>query len=436
MNYKKGVNTMRTLSTVLFICLLSFVLVRVSNAQWSRVGLPDRNVTDIALGNGLIFAVTGDSGSVYRSTNGGAIWDQIVDSGASDIALAPTGTIYMVVGFSMVAGFTPDSLFTSSNGGTTWTNLGLIVPHASTRLNVAVSPTGMVFCGMRWRPNFGFYTSSFITSRDGGFLWLSPGQDTLGGEAVAFRGHSVLTVGSGGGLGGGGAMHILSSDDGLSWTTKGTDCYFSSLAWSTNGSILASGLVMTYPEGLFLSVDTAATWTKVSSIVSSVLFALPHDGVLVGTDTIGIYLFSDNGDSIKTLNEGLTDLHVHTLTTDSTQYVYAGTNNGVWRRPLSEIITSVPQLSSELPNAYELNQNYPNPFNPSTTISYQLPATSLVTLKLFDVLGREITTLVNGVEEPGYKLVQWNSNGMGSGVYFYRLQAGTFIQTKKLILLR
>jgi len=90
----------------------------------------------------------------------------------------------------------------------------------------------------------------------------------------------------------------------------------------------------------------------------------------------------------------------------------------------------------ELPVMFTSLQNFPNPFNPSTTISYQLPAQSYVMLKVFDVLGREVATLVNGVEEPGYKSIQFDANGLPSGIYFYRLQAGIYVDTKKLVLLR
>ena len=89
-----------------------------------------------------------------------------------------------------------------------------------------------------------------------------------------------------------------------------------------------------------------------------------------------------------------------------------------------------------VPKEFSLGQNYPNPFNPSTTISYELPKKSLVTLKIFDILGREIETLVEGVEEPGYKSVRFNASGLASGIYFYRLEAGSFTETKKLLLLR
>jgi hypothetical protein len=107
--------------------------------------------------------------------------------------------------------------------------------------------------------------------------------------------------------------------------------------------------------------------------------------------------------------------------------------------PISTSIIS----EGEIPFAFSLMQNYPNPFNPVTTISYQLPKQSYVTLKIFDVLGREVAALVNGVEQPGFKSVNFNAVNLESGVYFYRLQVadptgrtGSFTETKKMFLLK
>jgi hypothetical protein len=97
--------------------------------------------------------------------------------------------------------------------------------------------------------------------------------------------------------------------------------------------------------------------------------------------------------------------------------------------------TGVTDLSS-LPTVYTLEQNYPNPFNPTTIISYALPKQSHVTLKVYDVLGRDLQTLVEEKQDVGVYTLKFDASGLASGVYFYRLVAGSFISTKKLMLLR
>lgn len=95
-------------------------------------------------------------------------------------------------------------------------------------------------------------------------------------------------------------------------------------------------------------------------------------------------------------------------------------------------VTGQPSLPAE----FALFQNFPNPFNPVTTIKYELPKDAYVTLKVFDILGREVATLVNAQQKAGYKSVQWNASTVASGVYFCRMEAGSFTGVKKLLLLR
>lgn len=89
-----------------------------------------------------------------------------------------------------------------------------------------------------------------------------------------------------------------------------------------------------------------------------------------------------------------------------------------------------------IPSSFELSQNFPNPFNPTTTIRYGLPTGSYVTLKVYNVLGQEVATLVDGVEERGYKTVEFNVGNLGSGVYFYRIQTERFNEVRKLTILK
>jgi len=97
-------------------------------------------------------------------------------------------------------------------------------------------------------------------------------------------------------------------------------------------------------------------------------------------------------------------------------------------------VTSV--TDEETPRGFALSQNYPNPFNPSTTMRYAIPAASLVTLKIYNLLGDEIETLVNKRQPAGEYAIHWNPVGLASGLYFYRLQVGGFVAAKKLMLLR
>jgi hypothetical protein len=91
-------------------------------------------------------------------------------------------------------------------------------------------------------------------------------------------------------------------------------------------------------------------------------------------------------------------------------------------------------LKNATPRTFELAQNYPNPFNPSTIISYQLPVSSEVRLVVYDLLGRELQTLVNTRQDAGRYTASFNAASLASGIYFYRLQAGTFVETRKMIL--
>ena len=109
-------------------------------------------------------------------------------------------------------------------------------------------------------------------------------------------------------------------------------------------------------------------------------------------------------------------------------------------------MSGVARAGEGLPGAFALSQNYPNPFNPTTVIRYALPSVSRVTLKVYNILGQEVKTLVNRDEEPGYRTVVWQGtnnagNVVASGIYFYRIEANSlsgarFIETKKVVLLR
>jgi hypothetical protein len=94
------------------------------------------------------------------------------------------------------------------------------------------------------------------------------------------------------------------------------------------------------------------------------------------------------------------------------------------------------QNNVNIPKGVQLYQNYPNPFNPVTMINYQLPMASKVELSIYNLLGQEVATLVNERQQAGYHIVEWDASGIASGVYYYRLEAGNFIETRKMIYLK
>jgi len=142
-----------------------------------------------------------------------------------------------------------------------------------------------------------------------------------------------------------------------------------------------------------------------------------------GWVSMGIYYFDNNSvQKIVILNE------------NSNGYVIADAVRLSPRKTNVSEIKPTNEVSS--PVYFKLSQNYPNPFNPTTAIKYQIPELSFVNLKVYDVLGNEITTLINGEKPAGSFEVEVDGSELTSGIYFYRLQAGSFVETKKMVLIK
>jgi hypothetical protein len=106
-----------------------------------------------------------------------------------------------------------------------------------------------------------------------------------------------------------------------------------------------------------------------------------------------------------------------------------------WEDSMKAVVTGV-EREDVLPLTYKLEQNYPNPFNPSTTIRFEIPKQSHVTLTIYDILGREVASLVNETLDAGAYNTDWNAERYPSGVYFYKFEASNFLSVKKMILLK
>jgi len=144
-------------------------------------------------------------------------------------------------------------------------------------------------------------------------------------------------------------------------------------------------------------------------------------------------LYSDT--SYQKLGSELANFSVSLPAYGSAIYTISTEEQSVILPPIPPIVSVDDQLASQ-PEDYTLFQNYPNPFNPSTTIRYSIIKPDLVQIKIYDILGREVKTLVNEFKQTGSYEVQFDASGLASGIYLYRIESGNFVETKKMILLK
>ncbi len=195
--------------------------------------------------------------------------------------------------------------------------------------------------------------------------------------------------------------------------------------------------------------DTGFSWEDISGFEDSTdgvstngfpdvaindLLVLPnYTNEIWAATEVGIFSSQDNGESWEYADNGLPAVSVWRLRHVENEVIAATHGRGVWS--VSEPLF-VSNESDETPFSFELAQNYPNPFNPQTTIRFNIPAPTNVQLKVFDISGREVATLTDGLLTAGAHEVEWDARDFASGVYLYRLTAGEYSAVKQLTLLK
>lgn len=195
----------------------------------------------------------------------------------------------------------------------------------------------------------------------------------------------------------------------------------------------------TAPGHIFLTTNRGTTWTNASGNlpdipVNTILIdPLNLNDIVVGTD-LGIFQSVDAGATWVQQNNGLANVSVADLDYRPDGAVFAATHGrGMFKLAL---LTGVEQISTDIPQESSLRQNYPNPFNPKTDIVFEIKEQGHVRLLVYDMAGREVTTLVDEVRAPGVYKTSWDAGTMASGVYMYRLTAGSFSQSRKMMLVK
>ena len=188
-------------------------------------------------------------------------------------------------------------------------------------------------------------------------------------------------------------------------------------------------------NGIYKSTDNGVTFSQISNVsTNSIAF---HYGNIYVCGKNGLFVSQNNGETwsqISTNGKKLSKILVKD--DDLIGICYSGTM-GIYSISLSNLIASVNNdRYNNLPSNFNLDQNYPNPFNPKTTIKYEIPKSTFVSIKVYNIAGQLVDILVNSYRTPGTYTVEWNASKMSSGIYFYKMQTANFVKTKKLILLR
>lgn len=421
--------------------------------SWTDAGLPTMVQTLLTDSKGNLYA--GTPGGLYLSADNARNWSEIGLWYALTLKLA-------VFQSGKIIAATGEGVYSSSDNGNLWINDGLTGYCTS----IVVSPSNEAFAGM--------LLGGINASTDEGNDWFGNGLGNTGISSLEVTPNGYLFA-----AGYQGSGIFLSADSALSWN----QVYAGSLtpiSWaaSSNGYVYAG--VNSYSGtnlGILRTTDNGNTWMQLNNgLANNLVLSLlvnPNGDVYAGTAGGGIYLSSDNGNSWSYLglmdrhvwslnlissneilagtdsgvysspdggvtwvpnNGGLADLYINSITLSPNGYVFAATGSGVFRS--SQPLTDVKAKSHGVPEQFALFQNYPNPFNPTTIISYQLHTNALVVLRVFDVLGREVETLVNERQNAGAHTVTFNGTNLPSGVYFYSLEAGTYHDTMKMLLLK
>jgi photosystem II stability/assembly factor-like uncharacterized protein len=378
--------------------------------HWTHRGLTYSGVGSLAINpNGDIFAIGWGSG-VFRSTDNGDNWIDLyaveMNNYFSALAINTSGHIF-VCGFKGV--------YRSTDDGDNWTQTGLIDFSVQ---SLAINSTGHIFAGT---DRNGVYCST-----DNGDNWIQTGLKGISSNSMAINLNGHIFVG--------GEGVYRSTNGGENWDQTGlTDFWIRSLAVNSNGHSFAG----THDNGVYRSTDNGDNWTPTGLMDISVnSFVINSSGhIYAGTDGRqgfeGVYCSIDNGDNWS--QTGLNNLTVLSLSINSSGYIFAGTWRGVYR---SVQTTAVNEDNKELPLSFELNQNYPNPFNPSTTIEFTLPKSEFTTLKVFNILGKEVSTILSKKLNSGNHTYTFEGKNLASGIYYYQLVAGEYHNVKKMILIK
>ncbi|MEJ2193836.1 MAG: T9SS type A sorting domain-containing protein [Ignavibacteriaceae bacterium] len=401
--------------------LFAFLFQLQLFCQWEKVEAVRSSLIYSAIFDGNDIFVGGDS--LYRSEDGGISWEVFLPKGqAIDI------TALYKFEDKIFAGTYGSGVYVSTNNGSTWQSFNIGLNGFALYARKFVSSGDTIFYGS---DGGGIYYLIDNTNN-----WQSYNQNLPSNYAwtindIAVTNNNLLVSAGASGY------YYQREKGSTGWIEKRIQTPRGSFT-TPNTIFVANDIVFSgHREGIYRSFDEGNSFDSVGIPTISmdvVSFAKFENRIFAGytrsnVNDFFIWYTDDTGESWSFMD--------HQFYYLMQLYVYNGklwvaTNDGLWYNQLSP-------SSVESPNdlkTFVLEQNYPNPFNPVTKIEYSVPQLSQVQLKVFDVLGNEIATLVNDEKDSGIYEVNFNASELSSGIYFYKLRAGSFADAKKMLLLK
>ena len=378
---------------------------------------------DSALGDGVIlgfdlvppltlFILKGSgaysvAGTLYKSTNNGGTWISVsnnINSAIQWFGISPfnKNEVYAFTYNPFPAGLI-NTLFKSTDGGNTWLNISAF-PSSShgSILSFAFDMIDSTSLYVTVNTQFDQYFYKSTNKGDSWFFISEPPVTPPETKTDLFLPDRIYLF----------AYYKASDDGGLSWydAYSGLQNNIDYLSFHQDGETTKL-LYNLRKDGLYSSRNDSIYWCMVD-----------------GTEDLPIYF----GPTGFFDDRNMKNIFIESIKKE----LFLGTAKGIYK---TTIITNIANDNNVEYN-FSLNQNYPNPFNPSTTISYQIPETSFITIKMYDVLGNEIATLVNEEKPAGSYEVEFHtaiySWQLTSGMYFYQLKVGNYVETKKMLLIK
>ncbi|MDD5673539.1 MAG: T9SS type A sorting domain-containing protein [Chitinivibrionales bacterium] len=393
------------------------LFAHTTSADWVKTNGPGGGrINALAASGSNIFAGT-ETGGVFLTSNNGANWTQI-NSGLTDDTVASLA----VNGNNVFAGTSGGSVFLSANSGTSWTavNNGL----TNSNVNALAVSGNNVFAGT-WGGGI-FYSTNNGTSwnRFDAYLLENSKLDVL---CIAANGNNIFAGTYQGGM-------VQTTDNGATWKVASINGYITIFSLAGDGSKIFAGTDL---GGPYLSTNNGTSWTPVKNgLTDSAISSLIMSGnnVFAGTVNRGVFLSSNNGANWNPvgLNFCVTSFAVNGST------IFAGNNGGeVWRRSLSEMIVETNiQLQQGMLDQENIKIYSPNHSNHNVNIKFSLPHSDLVTIKIYNLSGKEMISLFNQYVDAGTHSLNFDTRNIATGCYVGRIQVGTNAIVKNILVSR